>query len=285
MNLIEWIELPSLGDQRGSLVVGEAGKHIPFDIKRFYYIFNVDMQVPRGFHAHKELVQVAFCIQGSCKMLMDNGNEKSEVLLNQVNKGLLIPPMIWHEMHDFSKDCVLLLIASDHFNEQDYIRNYDDFLKEIHKPFIHPLADVQTTMIGARTKIWQFSVVLENAQIGENSNICAHTLIENDVSIGNNVTVKSGVYLWDGITLEDNVFIGPCVTFTNDKHPRSKQYPEEFLRTVVGEGASIGANATILPGIKIGKKSMIGAGAVVTKDVPENAIVVGNPAFIKGYIE
>jgi acetyltransferase-like isoleucine patch superfamily enzyme len=110
-------------------------------------------------------------------------------------------------------------------------------------------------------------------------------LIENDVQIGDNVTIKSGVYIWDGITLEDNVFIGPCVTFTNDKKPRSKQYPESFAKTVVEKGASIGANATILPGIRIGANALIGAGAVVTKDVPENAIMVGNPAKIKGYIE
>ncbi|OFE44484.1 dTDP-6-deoxy-3,4-keto-hexulose isomerase [Acinetobacter towneri] len=165
------------------------------------------------------------------------------------------------------------------------IRDYQEFLKEVHKPFIHPLADVKSQKIGQKTKIWQFSVVLQNAMIGENCNICAHTLIENDVIIGNNVTIKSGVYVWDGITLEDNVFIGPCVAFTNDKKPRSKQYPDSFAKTVIAEGASIGANATILPGIKIGKNALVGAGAVVTKDVPENAIVIGNPAFIKGYIE
>ena len=151
--------------------------------------------------------------------------------------------------------------------------------------FIHPLSDVSSEKIGENTRIWQFSVILEQAIIGKNCNICAHTLIENDVIVGNNVTIKSGVFLWDGITIQDDVFIGPNVTFTNDKHPRSKQYPEEFLRTVIEQGASIGANATILPGIKIGKNAMIGAGAVVTKDVPEKAIVIGNPAFIKGFIE
>ena len=150
---------------------------------------------------------------------------------------------------------------------------------------IHPLSDVQTSSIGEDTKVWQFSVILAGAEIGRNCNICAHTLIENDVRIGNNVTIKSGVYIWDGITLEDNVFIGPCVAFTNDKKPRSKQYPDSFAKTIIAEGASIGANATILPGIKIGKNALVGAGAVVTKDVPENAIVIGNPAFIKGYME
>ncbi|VEB96358.1 Putative acetyltransferase SA2342 [Cedecea lapagei] len=147
---------------------------------------------------------------------------------------------------------------------------------------IHKLSDVQTTSIGEGTTVWQFVVILKNAIIGNNCNICANALIENDVVIGNNVTVKSGVYIWDGVRIEDDVFIGPCVAFTNDKHPRSKIYPEEFLQTIVRKGASIGANATILPGVEIGEKAIIGAGSVVTKDVPPYAIVVGNPArFIK----
>ena len=148
--------------------------------------------------------------------------------------------------------------------------------------FIHSLSDVASKNIGENTRIWQFAVVLEGAAIGSNCNICAHTLIENDVSIGNNVTVKSGVYLWNGIVLEDDVFVGPNATFTNDKTPRSKQYPAEFLKTVVRKGASIGANATILPGIELGEYCMVGAGAVVTKNVPAKSIVVGNPARIVG---
>ena len=285
MSLIQWIELPNLGDQRGGLVVAETCKNIPFDLKRLYYIFDAKPDVPRGFHAHKELHQIAFCIKGKCKMLMDNGFAKEEVWLDQPNKGLQIPPMIWHEMHDFSEDCVLLVLASEHYDESDYIRDYADFIKAAHKPYIHPLADVHSSQIGEDSRIWQYSVILAQAQIGKNCNICAHTLIENDVVLGDNVTVKSGVFIWDGITIQDNVFIGPNVTFTNDKHPRSKQYPEEFLRTVIEKGASIGANATILPGIKIGQYAMVGAGAVVTKDVPEKALVVGNPAIINGFIE
>ncbi len=285
MSLIEWIELPNLGDHRGSLVVAEANKNIPFNIQRLYYIFGASPDVPRGFHAHKQLQQIAFCIQGSCKMLMDNGKEKQDVRLSKSNQGLKIPPMVWHEMHDFSEDCILLVLASEHYDENDYIRDYQEFLKEVYKPFIHPLADVQSENIGQNTRVWQYSVIFKDARIGMNCNICAHTLIENDVKIGNNVTVKSGVYIWDGITLEDNVFIGPCVAFTNDKKPRSKQYPDSFAKTIIAEGASIGANATILPGIKVGKNALVGAGAVVTKDVPENAIVIGNPAFIKGYME
>ncbi|AWB56326.1 acyltransferase [Colwellia sp. Arc7-D] len=143
---------------------------------------------------------------------------------------------------------------------------------------IHKLADVQSLNIGKGTNVWQFCIVLPNALIGDNCNICSHCLIENDVAVGNNVTVKSGVQLWDGIKLENDVFIGPNVTFTNDKTPRSKQYPNEFLKTLVKQGASIGANATILPGITIGEFAMIGAGAVVTKDVKAHSLVVGNPA-------
>ncbi|RAY80365.1 N-acetyltransferase [Enterobacter cloacae] len=147
---------------------------------------------------------------------------------------------------------------------------------------IHRLSDVQTTSIGDGTTIWQFVVILRNAAIGSNCNICASSLIENDVVIGNNVTIKSGVYIWDGVRIEDDVFIGPCVAFTNDKYPRSKEYPEEFLQTTIRKGASIGANATILPGVEIGERAIIGAGSVVTKDVPPYAVVVGNPAqFIK----
>jgi acetyltransferase-like isoleucine patch superfamily enzyme len=150
---------------------------------------------------------------------------------------------------------------------------------------IHKLADVQTSNIGSDTRVWQFSVILEGAALGENCNICAHTLIEGDVILGSNVTVKSGVFLWDGTRIADNVFIGPNATFTNDLHPRSKRYPETFQGITIKEGASIGANATLLPGITIGKNAMVGAGAVVVKDVPDQAVVVGNPAKVIRYIK
>ena len=143
---------------------------------------------------------------------------------------------------------------------------------------IHKMSDVQSTQIGENTNVWQFCVVLPNAVIGSNCNICSHCLIENDVLIGNNVTIKSGVQIWDGIEIQENVFIGPNVTFTNDLKPRSKYYPEEFLKTKVCKGASIGANATILPGVTIGEGAMVGAGSVVVKNVPANTTVVGNPA-------
>jgi len=148
---------------------------------------------------------------------------------------------------------------------------------------IHPLSDVQSKQIGSGTRIWQFCVVFAGAKIGAECNICAQVLIENDVVIGDNVTVKSGVQLWDGVRLENNVFIGPNVAFTNDLFPRSKVYPEKFLHTIIRTGASIGANATILAGVTIAEGAMIGAGAVVTRSVPSNAIVVGNPARIIGY--
>ena len=143
---------------------------------------------------------------------------------------------------------------------------------------IHPLSDVKSTNIGENTNIWQFCVVFPEAKIGTGCNICANVLIENEVIVGNNVTVKSGVQLWDGVTLEDNVFVGPNVTFTNDLFPRSKNPDWKLSKTVVKKGASIGANATILCGITIGENAMIGAGSVVTKDVPAGEVWVGNPA-------
>jgi UDP-2-acetamido-3-amino-2,3-dideoxy-glucuronate N-acetyltransferase len=148
---------------------------------------------------------------------------------------------------------------------------------------IHPLSDVQSSKIGADTRIWQFSVVFAGARIGANCNICAQVLIENDVVIGDNVTVKSGVQLWDGARIEDNVFIGPNATLTNDPFPRSKIHPGKYLITTIKAGASIGANATILPGVTVAEGAMVGAGAVVTRSVPPNAIVVGNPGRIVGY--
>lgn len=149
---------------------------------------------------------------------------------------------------------------------------------------IHLLADVQSSNIGTDTNIWQFCVVLKDAVIGDNCNINANVLIENDVVIGNNVTIKSGVQIWDGISLEDNVFIGPNVTFTNDFTPRSKQYPNQFLKTLVKKGSSIGANSTIIGGITIEEYAMIGAGSVVTKNITTHELWYGNPAKFQGYV-
>ncbi|SMR74728.1 sugar 3,4-ketoisomerase [Marinobacterium sediminicola] len=130
-NLVKLIDLPPLGDDRGSLVAVEANKTVPFDIKRVYYIFGTKPGVARGFHAHKALKQVAVCVTGSCRMLLDNGREKEELLLDSPTKGLVIEDLVWREMHDFTPDCVLLVLASEHYDEADYIRNYDDFLKVV----------------------------------------------------------------------------------------------------------------------------------------------------------
>lgn len=134
------------------------------------------------------------------------------------------------------------------------------------------------------TRVWAFAHILPGAKIGEDCNICDGVFIENDVCIGDRVTIKCGVQVWDGITLEDDVFVGPNATFTNDPFPRSKKYSPHYSKTIICKGASIGANATILPGIEIGSNAMVGAGSVVTRNVPQNAIVVGNPARIKGYV-
>ena len=145
-------------------------------------------------------------------------------------------------------------------------------------PFIHRLSDVQSTQIGAGTRIWQFVVILAGATIGRNCNICANVFIENDVVVGDNTTIKCGVQLWDGVRIEDNVFVGPNVTFINDRYPRSRRPPAAFEQTIVRQGASIGANSTILCGIVIGEGAMIGAGSVVTKSIPPGEFWVGNPA-------
>ena len=149
--------------------------------------------------------------------------------------------------------------------------------------FVHEKAICESEKIGAGSRVWANAHILPNAVLGEDCNICDGVFIENDVTLGNRVTIKCGVQIWDGITIADDVFIGPNATFTNDKFPRSKVFPDQFLRTTVERGASIGANATILPGISIGMGAMVGAGAVVTKSVPPKAVVVGNPARIVSY--
>lgn len=150
--------------------------------------------------------------------------------------------------------------------------------------FVHPAAIIEPgASIGAGTRVWAHAHVLGGAQIGSDGNICDGVFVEGDVVVGDRVTVKCGVQLWDGVRLEDDVFVGPNATFTNDLRPRSRQRPESFLQTRVCEGASIGANATLLPGIVVGRGAMVGAGSVVTSDVPDNTVVVGNPARITGY--
>lgn len=151
--------------------------------------------------------------------------------------------------------------------------------------FVHALGSCESAHVGDGTRIWAFAHVLAGARIGRDCNICDHVFVENDVIVGDRVTVKCGVQLWDGLRIDDDVFIGPNATFTNDRFPRSKAYPDKFDVTHVEHGASIGANATILPGVIIGRHAMVGAGAVVTRSVPAYAIAIGNPARIVGYVD
>lgn len=150
--------------------------------------------------------------------------------------------------------------------------------------FVHPMGLCESGTVGEGTRVWAFAHVLAGAVIGRDANICDHVFIENDVVVGDRVTLKSGVQLWDGVRLADDVFVGPNVSFSNDRFPRSKAHPESYVPTVVEQGASIGAGAVILPGITIGRGAMVGAGSVVVHDVPPHAVVVGNPARIQRYL-
>lgn len=159
-----------------------------------------------------------------------------------------------------------------------------ELISEIQPPYIHPSAIVDAPTIGHNTRIWAFVHILRDVIIGSNCNICDHCFIEQKVTIGNNVTIKSGIYIWEGVTIEDNVFLGPNVVFTNDVRPRSKQYTS-VEPTLIKEGASVGANSTILAGITLGRYCMTGIGSVITKDVPDHALVYGNPARIRGWVD
>lgn len=150
--------------------------------------------------------------------------------------------------------------------------------------FVHPNALCESEHVGAGTRVWAFAHVLPGARVGRDCNICDGVFIEGGAVVGDRCTIKCGVQLWDGVRLGDDVFVGPNATFSNDRFPRSRRRPEAYLETVVEDGASIGANATVLPGVRIGRGAMIGAGAVITRPVPPNAIVVGNPARIVGYV-
>jgi UDP-2-acetamido-3-amino-2,3-dideoxy-glucuronate N-acetyltransferase len=150
--------------------------------------------------------------------------------------------------------------------------------------FVHERGLLETSQVGAGTRIWAFAHVLPGARLGCDVNVCECVFIENDVVVGDRVTVKNGVQLWDGLRLEDDVFIGPNVSFANEPFPRSRRYRDEYPRTLLRKGCSVGAGAVVLPGLTIGEGALVGAGAVVTRDVPPNAIVVGNPARITRYV-
>ncbi|WP_407315844.1 sugar 3,4-ketoisomerase [Pseudomonas sp. nanlin1] len=128
MNIEQWVEFQILGDQRGSMVSIEQGRVVPFDIKRVYYIYHTEPGVSRGYHAHKALQQVMICVAGSCRVVLDDANTRQDVWLDSPTRGILVNGSTWREMHDFSDNCVLLVLASDHYDESDYIRNYDEFL-------------------------------------------------------------------------------------------------------------------------------------------------------------
>lgn len=150
--------------------------------------------------------------------------------------------------------------------------------------FIHPSAIVDTKQVGENTRIWAFAHILGGAEIGKECNICDHVFVENHVVVGDFVTVKSGVYIWDGVVIEDRVFVGPNVSFTNDVYPRSKAYLQKHPQTRIKKGASIGAGSVLIAGIEVGCFAMVGAGAVVTRNVGDYELVMGNPARPSGYI-
>lgn len=150
--------------------------------------------------------------------------------------------------------------------------------------FVHPNALVESDKIGAKTRIWAFAHVLKGAVIGEDCNLCDYVFVENEVTIGSRVTIKNGISIWDGLEIEDDVFLGPNAAFTNDMFPRSKRHSGNYLKTLLKKGASVGANATILCGITLGRYCLVGAGAVVTKSIPDFALVTGNPARFRYWV-
>jgi len=280
----EIIRFPVHGDSNGSLVALEKGADFPFEIKRVYYIWGTKSDFVRGHHAHRNLEQVVICTSGSCDFTLDDGARRETYRLDSPTKGLHIKNNVWREFTNFSPDCVVMVLASEYYNEGDYIRNYGEFLKTVGKPtqadapFVHPLSEVQSRTIGAGTRVWQYVVILPRARIGRDCNICSHCFIENDVVIGDRVTVKPLVAICDGVTIGDGAFIGPGVSFTNDRHPKSGNRDFKLERTTVCAGATVGAGTMVCAGVTIGEDAMVAAGSVVTHDVPPGARVCGVPA-------
>ena len=277
------LEFPVHGDRNGSLVALEKGVDFPFEIRRVYYIWGTKADYVRGHHSHRNLEQVVVCTSGSCDFTLDDGARRETYRLDSPTKGLYIRNNVWREFTNFSADCVVMVLASERYNEADYVRDYGEFLKTVGRespeaPFVHPLSDVQSRSVGAGTRIWQYVVVLPQARIGRDCNICSHCFIENDVVLGDRVTVKPLTAICDGVTIGDGAFVGPSVSFTNDRHPKSGNRAFRLERTRVGAGASIGAGAMICAGVTIGESAMVAAGSVVTRDVPPGVTVCGVPA-------
>lgn len=253
---------------------------LPFPVRRIYWISAVPPELPRGGHAHRTTDQLLLCPTPApvvIELERTHGQRWRETLGG--GRSLIVPHQTWLRTH-FTKGSALVVLASRAYDPKDYIRDYDTF-RQLDAPtpahFEHPQSLVESSDIGSNTRIWAFAHVLPDVTIGRNCNICDHAYLESGVVIGDNVTIKNSAFLPRGVTVEDNAFIGPGAVFTNDRYPRSRQ-PMDLLLTRVGAGASIGANCTIVCGVHIGPGAMIGAGSVVTHDIPPSTLARGNPA-------
>lgn len=287
------IYLPRIDTGKGFISVVDNGRGaLPFEVKRSFYLYDIPGGKSRGAHAHKTCHQFIVAASGAFDILLDDGHDRRPIQLNRPYTGLHVPPGIWASEANFSSGSICLILTSHEYDPEDYIRDYEVFKQcknngtmDLPRTFIHEKADVKTVHVGEGTRIWQYAVVEEGARIGRNCRISCHTFIEGDVRLGDNVTVKSGVYLWNGLLVGDDVFIGPNVTFTNDKYPRSGKRPPAFQQTILQKGCSLGAGSVILGGITVGAHALVGAGSVVTRDVPPYALVMGNPAVVTGRVD
>lgn len=246
---------------------------LPFLPKNVFWVESSE-PTKRGGHAHRSQDQILAVQKGHVRVVLDFQQSHYEYDLVP-GEWLHVPPM---HMLDYtmSANSILLVMASAEFEAKDYVKKIDYFQ--------HHTAIVESAHIGERTRIWAWVNIRPGAVIGVNCNICDHCFVEDEVTLGDNVTLKTCVSVWNGTVLEDDVFVGPNVVFTNDRNPRSKNFDSPKFVTTVKRGASIGANATIMPGITVGEYAMVGSGSVVTKDVPSHALVYGNPARIHGNV-